>query len=65
MDTFAGRHAGQRQARALLEYLWTEIAANYWWSNQRVAGARPSATIAPLSILLGFRSVLKILSLIL
>lgn len=39
MDTFAGRPAGQRQARALLEYLWTEIAANYWWPNQRVAGA--------------------------
>lgn len=39
METFAERPAGQRQARALLEYLWTEIAANYWWANQRVGGA--------------------------
>ena len=38
MDTFIQRPSGQRQARALLEYFWTEIAANYWWSNQRVSG---------------------------
>lgn len=39
MEAFIKRPPGLRQARALLEYFWTEIAANFWWSNQRVCGA--------------------------
>ncbi len=38
MDAFIQRPSGQRQARALLEYVWTEIAANFWWANQRLCG---------------------------
>ncbi len=38
MDAFLQRPSGQKQARALLEYVWTEIAANFWWANQRLCG---------------------------
>jgi hypothetical protein len=37
-DAFIQRPSGQRQARALLEYFWTEIAANFWWANARLCG---------------------------
>jgi len=39
IDAFCQRPAGQRQARALVELFWTDIAANFWWANRRLCGA--------------------------
>ncbi len=36
---FAQRPDGRRQAQALLELLWTNVAANYWWPSSRLSGA--------------------------
>jgi hypothetical protein len=37
--TFAQRPAGRRQAQALVELFWTDVAAHFWWPNRRLAGA--------------------------
>lgn len=36
---FAQRPAGRRQAQALVELFWTDIAAHFWWPNRRLSGA--------------------------
>jgi len=40
IDGFARRPEGKRQARALLELFWTDIAANWWPPAQKLAGSR-------------------------
>jgi len=40
IEAFCGRRRGRRQARALLELLWTDIALNWYPAGQRLAGAR-------------------------
>ncbi|MBP7141867.1 MAG: hypothetical protein KBA71_08155 [Opitutaceae bacterium] len=36
---FAQRSEGRRKAQALLELLWTDVAANFWWPSARLSGA--------------------------
>ena len=40
IEAFCQREAGRTQARALLELLWTDIAANWFAPAQRLAGAQ-------------------------
>ncbi len=39
LDTFVRHPVARRQARALLELFWTDVAANFWWPVQRLSGA--------------------------
>jgi len=39
LDTFAQHPVARRQARALLELFWTDVAANFWWPVRRLSGA--------------------------
>ena len=36
---FAQRPAGRAQAQALVELLWHDVAANFWWPTTRLSGA--------------------------
>lgn len=40
IEAFCQRETGRKQARALLELFWTDIAANWYEPAQRLAGAR-------------------------
>lgn len=37
--TLAQRPAGRRQAQALFDLVWHEVAANFWWPARRLGGA--------------------------
>lgn len=40
IEAYCQRERGRQQARALLEYFWTDIAANWFAGSQKLGGAR-------------------------